>query len=162
MVRKKIFSGIGKGDIRVNVYITDVYPFVVETEKGDKTDQTGIFSIESVVSYLQNLGLKEEFINAISDKKEKLKEDIKERSGINIDLIDSLSDNPYLTRMIFNTPLVGDRVRHKSVPSRMGKVIAMEYLSANRIPMYFVEWDDGERTLEIAYSLIVVKEDNNG
>lgn len=162
MIRKKIFSGVSKSGLKVNVYITDVYPFLIETEKDNKTDQVGVFSVESVVGYLQNIGLKEEFMKAIDDKKEKIKEDVKERSGINIDLIDSLYDNPYITRMMFNTPLLGDRVRHKSVPSRYGKVIAIEYLTISKVPVYFVEWDDGERTIEIPYSLIVVKEGNDG
>ena len=155
MVKRKIFEAkdvkLRNSEEKCNVivYITDVYPFLVEINKGGTPTYVAYFSEDALGNFLSENGL-------VDDWRKKAKD-----SGIDLSFLEDFysSESVKYTKFPY-TPKVGDRVLSKVyLGRREGVVESIEHTSKRRIPIYWVKWNDGETTPELPFNLMPVIEE---
>lgn len=162
-ILQRIFSYSEKDEgksFSLKVFIGRKIPYIIQISKNGKTTELHAYSILEVAGIVRSYG--DKIYNLF---KESIDEDIPEVVKKNLDLdeiniSDALNERPFGIQH-FEHALVGDIVKDVWNKNKFGKVVAVEYIGSTHRPLYHVVWEDGTKTVNTPYQLVVVQRSSN-
>lgn len=140
----------------LKVFIGRNVPYIIQISKNGKTTELRAYSLLEVAGIVKSYGdhIYKLFRESVD---EDLPETIEKNLDLNeLDISDALYDRPFGFQH-FEHALVGDIVKDVWNKDKYGKVVAVEYIGPTHRPLYHVVWEDGTKTVNTAYQLIVVQ-----